>query len=131
MDLKRYQISKLEGRVLNWLIIRRFNTLIFIVLFITLNLLPSLPYLNLFITRSLIIFLVICSLFIVFNISVLKIIIFSFLFFLFSLAFYLVREPEYAELLGNYVYGFLFIGVISFMLRSAFELRSATKEHNE
>lgn len=115
---KMYRLPEIEEKIISLIMTNRYRILAFTLAFVMLNLLPSLPYLNLFIGRSLIFFLIFSFFIVIFNLDIKIILFIVFFFFLLSLGLYLIGEVEAAELLGNYIYGFLFTGVVLYTLKS-------------
>lgn len=109
--------AKFEMKVFRWLIAKRYNILLFLLTLGLLLVSPSFPYFNLFITRPLVIFLILLSFIVIFNLETKLILFVVFLFFILSLGFSLVDEFEAAELLGNYIYGFLLACVLLYMIK--------------
>lgn len=109
--------SVIEQRVLLWMLARRYRIFIFVSVIILLLILPTLPYLNLFIDKNLIIFLIFLSFIVIFSPETKLILSIVSVFLVLSMIFYLVEETDAAELLGNYVYGFLFAGTVLYTLK--------------
>jgi hypothetical protein len=80
--------------------------------------LPLIPYINLYINKDFSIFAVTASVLVIFNVPFKKIILIIMSIFVLALLLQLIGEVERAELLGNYIYVVLFIGVVSEILRS-------------
>lgn len=117
IDKKIYRLSEIEKKIISLITTNRYRILAFILAFGMLNLLPALPYLNLFISRSLIIFLIFLFFVVIFNLDTKIILFILFSFLLLSLGLYLIGDAEAAELLGNYIYGFLFAGTILYIMQ--------------
>lgn len=116
IKLSKKYISKQERTLLLWLARKRYQIFLAIALCLLAFLLPSLPYINLFVNKSLIIFLVIISLITVFNVRYM--ITLALIVCLLTVAFILIvlGDPETAEVIGNYTYGFLMVSVLSYVI---------------
>ena len=106
-------INKIEKQILKWFFVKRHMILIFLLLGFFSYLLPSIPYLNFFINSQFSTFLVLSFVIILFSISpaVLVVVLVSLLSFI--LIFYFLEEYERGELLANFMYGLLFVYIIS------------------
>lgn len=97
-----------------WILSNKFRVALFVLVSLFLILILPLPYVNLFLTKKLVIFLIIVSLFVIFKIDWRKIIYIVFLLFLFIFLLTLLKENETVSTLGNYIYGFLLVALISY-----------------
>lgn len=110
-------ISLIEKKVARWAVLNRYNILLFCLLLFIAIFSPSLPYLNLYLSKNIAIFFAVASFMVVFNINIKYIFLLVVFLFLVAMLFLFLGESESAELLGNYVYGFLFIGVLQYLFK--------------
>lgn len=91
---------------------------VFLYLFVAgfLAILPSLPYVNLIFPRPLQVFLTLFLALLIFNVSQRKIIFLAVLLLLLAIPVLLLGEIDSADLLGNFVYGIVFLCVLKLIL---------------
>lgn len=105
---------QLEKKITKWIIKRRYHVLLLCLILLVSISLPSLPYINLYVNKDFSIFFISASFIIIFSINYKYIFLLMVLLLILSLFFILLGEPESAEIVGNYIYGFLFIGIIRY-----------------
>lgn len=105
-------LLKIEDILISWIIVKRHQIFLYLIVFILLIISSSIPYVNLVFSRTLIIFLLFFLGLIIFNVSKRNLIFIAIVFFILALPFVLTREYESAEALGNLIYGVLLVGVI-------------------
>ncbi|MBI4058787.1 hypothetical protein HY404_00950 [Candidatus Microgenomates bacterium] len=115
--MKKYKLVKLEQYFFKKIITNRHQVIGFVFLLGLFYLLPTLPYFNLYIKKELILFMIMASFMIIFKLSIKIILLAIFLLLFISLLLIFLGEYESAELLGNYVYGFLVVGLIIYFLK--------------
>lgn len=115
--IKRKRYSKFEKWLIALFLNMRYRIIVFSLLFWMFSSLPSWPYFNLFISKDLMVFLIISSFMVVFNTRIKVVLILTLLFLFLSFLFILIDEHDAAEFLGNFVYGFLFVGVILYIFQ--------------
>lgn len=103
-----------SGKIVGWLDDNKFRLFAFAFLALVLVLASYLPYLNLIFTKNLTLFLILATLFFVFRLNWKFIICFCFGLFLLSYLFVSLGFLQNAELIGNYIYGFLVIAIVGF-----------------
>lgn len=109
-------LLKIEDILISWIIVKRHQIFLYLIVFILLIISSSIPYVNLVFSRTLIIFLLFFLGLIIFNVSKRNLIFIAIVFFILALPFVLTREYESAEALGNLIYGVLLIGIIKAVL---------------
>jgi len=110
--LKKFTLHKQEENLFGWLVERKHETFRMLVCSFVIVSLLFLPYVNLFVSEGVVFFLLIISALIIYNISTKKIILLSIFLIFLSLPLVLMGEHKSAELLGNIVYGVVFLGAI-------------------
>lgn len=115
MHKKYYYI--LERKFYEWLINNRLAIILYFITLLVIMLTFLIPYLNLYINNKLIIFLVIASAMVIFQVSIEKVALLSIILFIICLPLVIIRDYDRAELIINFVYGFLFITCISYFLK--------------
>lgn len=105
-----------EKRLLVWIVANRRRFLVFITIVGLIFLFPSIPYINLFVSKELLLFFLSASFIIIFRIGLTQIIYLSVILFVLSYFALELGAVESAELLTNFVYGFILISVVSSIL---------------
>ena len=105
-----------ERKVSNWVLKNRHKVFLFLFIAGVLAILPSLPYVNLIFPRPLQIFLTLFLLLLIFNISQRNIIFLAVILLLFAIPVLLLGEIDSADLIGDFVYGIVFLCVLKFIL---------------
>src|SRR3989344_2641803 len=106
---------EIERKILGWLIRRRFRVYVFAILGIFVWFSPLIPYLNIYSSYEFSTFFIIFLLLVLFDIQIsLSFVIIVFLF-LVCLFFQLVNQIERADLLGNYIFGIIFIELMKYL----------------
>lgn len=106
---------EIERRILDWLRKRRFQVYIFVVIGVFVWISPLIPYLNIYFSYEVSIFFIIFLFLALFNIQInLSFVIIVFLF-LVCLFYQLVNQIERADLLGDYIFGIIFIELMKYL----------------
>lgn len=106
-----------EKRLTDWLIAQRHIIFLIILVALMFWFLSVLPYFNLLINYSSIIFVVIILSVILFKITTKKLVVFSLVLFLPALVAILLENYKVAELIDEFIYVLLFLGVILNLLK--------------
>lgn len=108
-------LLKIENILVNWIITKRHQIFLFLIIGVLLTVLSSAPYINLVLTKGFLIFLFFMLGLIIF-VSMRSLIFVAIALLILALPFILVREYESAEVIGNLVYGVLLVGIIKAIL---------------
>jgi len=108
-------LLKTEDILVSWVIAKRHQIFLFLIISVLLTALSSAPYFNLLLTKELLIFLLFILGLIIF-VSMRKLIFIAIALLILALPLILIKEYESAEVLGNFVYGVLLIGIIKAIL---------------
>lgn len=112
------QVKILEEKIKRFVYKKKYPIILFVVLVLLIILTTFIPYLNLFINIKLIFFLIVSSGLIVFKVSVEKIMVLGVILFVIMIPLVLFKEFSRAEYLADLEYGFIFVSLISYFIRS-------------
>ncbi len=115
------QISVLEEKIRKWVMLKKYSLILFLFIFSFIILTLFIPYLNLLVNTQLVVFLIITSGLIVFKASIKKIMYLGIFLFILAIPLVLLRDYTKAEFLINIEYGFLFVSLVFYLLRSGRE----------
>lgn len=107
----------LEKKVFEWIKKNRHKIYLFVFLLVLLWAIPKVPYANVVLTYKLSILLMMLIFFYLFKISFKKVLFIVFGLFLLCLVFQLVGQLERADILGDYIFGILFIQVLGYIFK--------------
>ena len=112
------KMDKLFGeythKVILWAISNKHKIIFLVLVSFFIYFASFLPYVNLVLTKKLVIFLVSVSFFVIFKIGWRKILYIIFLLFFIVFIFTILKEGEKASIIGDYIYGFLVVALISY-----------------
>ena len=116
---EKFYLSYLEfeKKLYTWLVSERHKIIVLVLVILFMWMLTFIPYLNLLINMSFIIVIATMLSLILFKVNSNRIILLAILLFLPSLIAVLLREYNMAEVIGNYIYGFLLLGSILSILK--------------
>src|SRR3989344_8330717 len=106
------KIDKLEKKILKELGKKRFLIYIFLLINIVFWSTPLMPYLNVYVGFPAAIFMIILSFLLLFNLSMGFVLIIVAILFFISLIYQLLNQPDRADVLGNFIYGIIFVKLI-------------------
>lgn len=110
------KIFRYEARLIGWVIKNRYSIFTWLFLNILLAILAQQPYLNLIFYKISISFFAIISALIIFKVRRELTIVLGMLMLMAALPLLFLKENKSAELLADFAYGFLFLGILKFIL---------------
>lgn len=126
--------QKFEKRIIDLIVKYRFRIYTFCVLSAAFLVLPSAPYLNIFVTYKISVFFIIISLILLFNLSFKFVFVSISILFLACLFYQLLNQIERADLLGDYIFGIIFIELVKYVFstykKTAPKIQSEPLEQN-
>ena len=108
----KIKISKLEKAFIKFSSKNRFKIYLYFFIVTFLSILRALPYVNLIFDKNFLNFLIIAIFLLIFNISLKHTVYMCIILFLLSAPLLIFGDISSADLLGNYIYGFLVIVVV-------------------